>query len=580
MKPKHKTMKPKHKTIKTSSIKKQLQAKVRSTLTALTICGLTLTNALSADVAWTGAEGDDNWFNGLNWDTGNSPGLNDTAYFTTAATFVFNQDVSIQRIRPNAAAANVSIDLSGTTMTWGAGELSNYTNSNASLLAVENGEWNASLYYLEDRGKIWLNNVDGSWNLNEGSGSFSTQGGTTVPSFLLENGSNLNISAIKIAVGASSRMGWMQVDDSILSVNSLIVGDHNSNQNGSKVSVINGGTLINTGALNLGPSATSTSRNLLLEVSGEGSRYEGSGNIVLARGTVGNSNKILASDNGWIENDGSVTLGGLDSSTTGGILEATTGGTIAISGALDAQGFSQINVSGDGRIEVNSATISANTSVNVTHGTLMIGNGGSTWNSSYSIASGANPGDKASLTLAGGNHNFGANALTVNEGAQLTAHGTITASTVEIQGQFQVGGETAPGTANINGTVFLSSTSEILFRIGGESNFDQLVLNGDAAFGDFLGSGQITISLLANPALTIGQSFDILDWTGNAPDFSAFDAGSAFVFNTPGVEWNTSSFTTDGTITVTAVPEPSTFALIGLGLTALAMRFRGKRVTA
>ena len=70
--------------------------------------------------------------------------------------------------------------------------------------------------------------------------------------------------------------------------------------------------------------------------------------------------------------------------------------------------------------------------------------------------------------------------------------------------------------------------------------------------------------------LSYGQQFDVLNWGGSAT-FGALDFDLVDI-SSQGLEWDTSNFTTDGTLIL--IPEPSSTALLCLGALALLRRHR------
>ena len=63
----------------------------------------------------------------------------------------------------------------------------------------------------------------------------------------------------------------------------------------------------------------------------------------------------------------------------------------------------------------------------------------------------------------------------------------------------------------------------------------------------------------------VGTEFRLFNWNGR------LTPGSQFVSITtvPGAQWDLSNLYTDGTVTLTGIPEPATLALFGLGFFAL-----------
>ena len=102
----------------------------------------------------------------------------------------------------------------------------------------------------------------------------------------------------------------------------------------------------------------------------------------------------------------------------------------------------------------------------------------------------------------------------------------------------------------LNGTIRSSPT----FSPG----YDAVDVDGNALF-----EGTLHVTLISDFNPADGDSFDLFNWGS--------ESGSGPIFNLPpldaGLFWDTHTFTTDGTLSVTTapVPEPATAALLALG---------------
>jgi hypothetical protein len=155
-------------------------------------------------------------------------------------------------------------------------------------------------------------------------------------------------------------------------------------------------------------------------------------------------------------------------------------------------------------------------------------------------------------------------------GGILSGYGTIN-GTVVIDGgaNVQPGISSSPGTLTINGNLYSNSSSvNYMFRIGGTRSsglYDVLkITNGTATFT----GGNVNFSFINGYKAVAGDSWDFIlaDYlTGyNTLNFSVTGLDS-------GLSWEVDPSANGETllITPTAMPIPSTFALLGTGLLGL-----------
>ena len=162
-----------------------------------------------------------------------------------------------------------------------------------------------------------------------------------------------------------------------------------------------------------------------------------------------------------------------------------------------------------------------------------------------------------------------ASAVTVASGATLGGSGVINGA-VTVSGTLAPGN--SPGTLTINNSLTLSDGANVLMELAGTGagQFDSINVTGALTL-----DGIIKVSLISGFDPAYGNSFTLFSgWSGSIVDNGfTFDFSDAVLSG--GMTWDTSNFLTTGAIS--AVPEPSTWALLGLGLVAMGWRLRRTR---
>jgi fibronectin-binding autotransporter adhesin len=201
----------------------------------------------------------------------------------------------------------------------------------------------------------------------------------------------------------------------------------------------------------------------------------------------------------------------------------------------------------------------------------------------------------AAGTLAVSGSISGSSSITVQGGATLDVSavggGFVLGSAQTLRGAGNVAGATtvngtlapgvaptaSPGTLTFNSTLAFGSASAVALEIGGTGagQFDKV-----AGVTNLTLDGTITVTLFGGFIPTLGNRFDVLDWTGTL-NASGFTVATDLVLPGLGADytWDTSSFLADGTLAV--VPEPASAVLL-LGSLALVgvRRRRGARTVA
>jgi hypothetical protein len=162
--------------------------------------------------------------------------------------------------------------------------------------------------------------------------------------------------------------------------------------------------------------------------------------------------------------------------------------------------------------------------------------------------------------------------------ATLAGAGTITAAEVRAGGQVSPG--SSPGTLTVAGNLTLLSTSRLIVELGGTAQgtgYDFLSVTGAAAL-----AGTLDFKFVNGFAATAGagDTFSILTAASRSGVFLNALAGGTRVVSSDGLGSFLVNYTASG-VTLTdfvAVPEPSTYALLALGLGFVIRQVRRRRV--
>ncbi|MBX2851485.1 MAG: PEP-CTERM sorting domain-containing protein [Phycisphaeraceae bacterium] len=135
----------------------------------------------------------------------------------------------------------------------------------------------------------------------------------------------------------------------------------------------------------------------------------------------------------------------------------------------------------------------------------------------------------------------------------------------------------SPGTTTISGGYTQQADGALEIELAGllEGEFDRLLIQGDAAL-----DGTLTVDVLTGFTPDLGDTFEILDIAGTLTgQFAGLDEG-ALLPAVDGAQFQISYLGGDGNdVVLTAVPEPGTLALLGLGGFTLLLRRRSPVIT-
>jgi autotransporter-associated beta strand protein len=417
-------------------------------------------------------------------------------------------------------------------------------------------------------------------------------------------GASGSVGSGDVTVSSGATLSYSRNDT--VSVANKITGAGSVSQNGAgtitltaSTSDFTGGTNINAGIL-VARVGSIGSGNVTLNSGAKqfklsNSDFSISNNIAIASGVVGVSGQGLVDTDTNVDAvlNGNITINGTP--TNGGHFGSSSGGSLTIAGTISSSVpviFQRNNIRLTGNnIYTTATTIIAGTTLQVGAGTdagsiastsSITNNGSLVYNvgaGSRTLAapisgSGSLTQNSAGGTLAltgtntytgtttvsvgtlivNGSHT-GGGAYSVASGAILGGNGTI-GSTLAVTGSLRPGNSI--GTLNVSNDVTWNSGDNWVFELGAGNTSDLLNITGSFTKGtgsvfafDFAGSTNL-------------GTFKLVDWTGSttfaATDFSYSNLGGG----------NTGTFAFNGSqLEFTAVPEPSTWALLAGSLTVV-----------
>jgi fibronectin-binding autotransporter adhesin len=269
-------------------------------------------------------------------------------------------------------------------------------------------------------------------------------------------------------------------------------------------------------------------------------------------GSIGKGSLILAG--------GTLSFTGSSQSSTARTLTVTAaGGTLDVAVATGELAFTgggsvtgPLVKTGPGTASL-AQPVTGSASVRVEGGTLVL-DAACTYSGVTEIVSGGNLRLKGSLS----------GAVSVANSGVLSGTGVISGLATIANGGIIAPGN-SPGRLTLAGG--LSLTGTYLAEIATALSYDSLNITGN-----FAADGIIKVRLLDGFAPSENAMFDLADWTGTFSGAPVFDFSEAAL--TPGLSWDSSHFSSDGTLRV--IPEPSIALLaLGSGLIMLGRRRRG-----
>ncbi|MFZ2644495.1 MAG: M36 family metallopeptidase, partial [Verrucomicrobiia bacterium] len=301
--------------------------------------------------------------------------------------------------------------------------------------------------------------------------------------------------------------------------------------------ITNGGVLTSSGGV-IGNSAIASANRAL--VTGPGSLWSNGGSLYV--GSTGSFNTLTLTNGGAVSSTNIIV--GFDSSSTGNVITVSGGHLRATNtdggGALEVRYGAFTFNSGTVTVDRLLLTNGANSIFNFNGGTLNSGGGAVSNGAMFKVGNGTSA---ATLHLAGGTHGF-ADGLFINTNSWLTGTGAIT-------GVITNAGSIAPGdslgTITANNSLTLLGSSLLMMELAGTSDwlYDQINVAGTLTFG-----GSLTLSLLDGFTVSLGDRFDLFDFSSSSGSFSQFNLPTL----SPLLYWDTSALYTSGEIEADVLP--------------------------
>jgi autotransporter-associated beta strand protein len=261
-------------------------------------------------------------------------------------------------------------------------------------------------------------------------------------------------------------------------------------------------------------------------------------------------NSSSAGQNG-LELRGSVSGPGTGSATLG----LNTAGSATYSGNLTIHG---------------AATLTAASSATATFSGTFSGSGNVTKTGPGTVLLTSNADHSGGTTVSAGTlllNGSHASAVTVSTGATLGGNGTISGLATLNSGATLSPGNSV-GNLNFNGGLTLAAGSNLVMEINGASSFDTITVVGNS----IAYAGTLTLNFDSGYTPVVNQTYQLVTRTGGATASGNF---ASLAFSNP--EYAGTFDTNNGTLTLTAVPEPKTWALLGLGASFLLWQIRRRK---
>ncbi len=546
---------------------------------SLSLCQRTLADTVVS--TWTGVTSTA-WATTTNWSPNTVPTAARGALFNSAFT---NQPViaattNVQGLWVTGAttttgssglvtisgAQNLSINGSGTYNNLAAGILLDGAGNNSLTLAVSNvglGNGISQTWIINNSGTLTVGTGSSPTAINGTTGTLTFAGNSASAKYILN--ARIISTSRAVVIDTAGSVTWNPNSDASANVYSGGLTLNNGTLNANVASVFGGGGTVNFNGTKLdntsGSAITLTGSNVLALNS----------DLEFIGGGVGTAHDITINTSGTNSLVGANAAVVLNGSGTRTITTTASNSTLTIVDSIVSGSSSALRKAGAGKLTLSgSNTYAGKTTVSA--GTLVLSGSGSINSSAgVNVASGATFDYSAKATGYTVNNMEGAGTYlgTTGQALTLAATGTLSA------------GDNGVGTLVVSaGDLSLISGAKFAMEIGGTTfspSNDTVSLTGSGSIVTLAGSYTLLLSNVGSVAPD-GLTFTLFDSVADI-----VSAGSWTIdYGTTGWSGGTVSLVGGNVVVsgLSAVPEPSTCILLGLGLTALVLRARRKATRA
>jgi len=495
-----------------------------------------------------------------------APTSADDLFFNTTANNSANRTVNLAA--SSRAANSVTFNSSGTTTVNRSTSTSTSSTANWTIntgITLGSSAGVVTIGASDQKVILKLGDVAGAFNLNNNSAS-----AVTISQMVGLTSSGANSRTLSVGgsgAGGVNFMGGLENGSSTASL-SLRVNNSSTTVRIDAASTYTGGTILDAGTIALG-SATAL----------------GTGNLTINGGGIASISSARTIANNITAN-GDFKLGGLNQSLTlngtlglgGGTRTISLGNSATVNGVISNGGLS---IGGDGSGTIRTMTLVSG--ANSYSGATTVSSANLLVSGSIASSSGTTVGNLGSLTV-----NGTASGVTVNSGGSLLGSGTVGAVTLN-NGSFLKPGN-SPGNLTAASSVWNSGATyewQITSLTGtAGTNWDLFTVSGALDLTNLSSSSKFNLTLNSGGALAGFSPTADYSWTfakaASITGLTSTTAGTdiSTLFNIAAGNFNggvgpTNGFkvlvgeTTGGYTSLNIVPEPSTPALMGLGMVAL-----------